>query len=138
MSIHFKRSRCPVLGASHVSFGRRWLFIEGLQMCLGPGLYLFKLFVLFSEQLLAMNRFYNNVYMLSCFHLFLLLATLWTVQCPWDFPGRNTGVGCHTLPQRIFPTQGSNQHLSHLLHWQMGSLPFVKGIFLIEYILCDM
>ena len=26
--------------------------------------------------------------------------------CPWDFPGKNTGVGCHFLPQGIFPTQG--------------------------------
>ena len=25
--------------------------------------------------------------------------------CPWDFPGKNTGVGCHFLIQRIFPTQ---------------------------------
>ena len=26
--------------------------------------------------------------------------------CPWDFPGKNTGVGCHLLLQGIFPTQG--------------------------------
>ena len=32
-------------------------------------------------------------------------------------------MGCHFLLQRIFPTQGSNLHLLHLLHWQMGSLP---------------
>ena len=25
--------------------------------------------------------------------------------CPWDSPVKNTGVGCHSLPQRIFPTQ---------------------------------
>ena len=43
--------------------------------------------------------------------------------CPWDSPDKNTGVGCHSLLQRIFPTQGSNQHLSGLLHWQVGSLP---------------
>ena len=24
--------------------------------------------------------------------------------CPWDFPGKNTGVGCHFLHQGIFPT----------------------------------
>ena len=23
--------------------------------------------------------------------------------CPWDFPGKNTGVGCHFLLQGIFP-----------------------------------
>ena len=40
--------------------------------------------------------------------------------CPQDFPGKNTGVGCHFLLQGIFPTQGSN---SCFLHWQAGSLP---------------
>ena len=28
--------------------------------------------------------------------------------CPWNFPGKNTGVGCHFLLQGIFPTQGLN------------------------------
>ena len=36
---------------------------------------------------------------------------------PWDFPGKNTGVGCHVLLQRIFPTQGFNLHLLCLLHF---------------------
>ena len=31
--------------------------------------------------------------------------------------------GAIFLLQRIFPTQGSNPHLLHLLHWQVGSLP---------------
>ena len=35
---------------------------------------------------------------------------------PRDFPGKNTGVGCHFLLQGIFPTQGSNLDLWHLLH----------------------
>ena len=26
--------------------------------------------------------------------------------CPWDSPGKNTRVGCHSLLQGIFPTQG--------------------------------
>ena len=26
--------------------------------------------------------------------------------CPWDFPGKNTGVGCCFLLQGIFLTQG--------------------------------
>ena len=39
---------------------------------------------------------------------------------PQDFPGKDTGVGCHLLLQGIFPTQGSNPRL---LHWQVGSLP---------------
>ena len=40
--------------------------------------------------------------------------------CPWDFPDKNTGVGCHFLLQGILPTQGLNPCL---LHWQMDSLP---------------
>ena len=33
--------------------------------------------------------------------------------CPWDFPGKNSGVGCHFLFQGIFLTQGSNLPLLH-------------------------
>ena len=33
--------------------------------------------------------------------------------CPWDFPGKTAGVGCHFLLQGIFPTQGSNLGLPH-------------------------
>ena len=58
---------------------------------------------------------------LSCVWLF---ATLWTVVqqpfCPWGFPGKNTGVGCHFLLQGIFPTQGSNPGL---LHWRQMLYP---------------
>ena len=31
--------------------------------------------------------------------------------CPWDSLGKNTGVGCHFLLQRTFPTQESNRGL---------------------------
>ena len=40
-----------------------------------------------------------------------------------DFPGKNTGVGCHFLLQRTFPNQRLNPCLLHLLHWQVDSLP---------------
>ena len=42
---------------------------------------------------------------------------------PWNFPGKNTGVGCHFLFQGIFLTQGLNLHLLCLLYWQADSLP---------------
>ena len=46
-----------------------------------------------------------------------LFATPWTVArrllCPWDSPGKNTGVGCRALLQGIFPAQGSNPSLLH-------------------------
>ena len=35
---------------------------------------------------------------------------------PGNFPGKNTGVGCHALLQGIFATQESNPHLLCLLH----------------------
>ena len=31
--------------------------------------------------------------------------------CPWNFPDKNTRVGCHFLFQGIFPNQGSNPSL---------------------------
>ena len=31
--------------------------------------------------------------------------------CPWNFLGKNTGVGCHFLLQGIFPIKGSNPGL---------------------------
>ena len=37
--------------------------------------------------------------------------------CPWNFSGKSTGVGCHSLLQRILPTQGSKPCLSCLLYW---------------------
>ena len=43
--------------------------------------------------------------------------------CPWNFPVKNTRVGCHFLLQGIFLTQGWNPCLLCLLHWQVDSLP---------------
>ena len=42
--------------------------------------------------------------------------------CLWNFPGKNTGVGCHFLFQGIFQTQGSNLYF---LHGQVDSLLLV-------------
>ena len=42
--------------------------------------------------------------------------------CPWNFPGKNTGVGSHSLLQGIFLTQGSNQGLPHC-RWTLPSEP---------------
>ena len=43
--------------------------------------------------------------------------TPWTVAirllCPWNSPGKNTGVGCHFLLQGIFLIQGLNPGLPH-------------------------
>ena len=42
--------------------------------------------------------------------------------CPWDFPGKNTAVGCHFLLQGIFLTQRLN-----LVSPALDSLGFLKG-----------
>ena len=39
--------------------------------------------------------------------------------CPWNSPGKNTGVGCHSLLQGIFLTQG----------WNLGQLHFRQIFF---------
>ena len=40
-------------------------------------------------------------------------SVAYRLLCPWDFPGKNTGVSCHFLFQGIFPTQGLNLGLPH-------------------------
>ena len=44
----------------------------------------------------------------SCVLLFVTPGT-----DPWNSPGKNTGVGIHSLLQGIFPTQGLNLGLLH-------------------------
>ena len=61
--------------------------------------------------------------MLSCFNCIRLFETPWTMLparflCPWDSPGKNTGVDCLFLLQGIFQIQGPNLCL---LHWQVDS-----------------
>ena len=62
------------------------------------------------------------VCMLSCYSHVQLFLTLWTVThqllCPWDCPGKNTGVCCLSLLQRVFSTQGSN--LENEDHWDLA------------------
>ena len=70
------------------------------------------------------------VYMKSLSHVYLRPHGLQAARllCPWDFPGKNTGMGCHFLLQGILLTQGLNpgllhcrqtlHHLSHL--WCKG------------------
>ena len=56
--------------------------------------------------------------------------------CPWDSPGKRTGVGCHALLQGIFLTQGSNLGLLHcrqiLYHWATREIPKNTCIWVID------
>ena len=63
--------------------------------------------------------------------------------CPWDSPGKNTGVGCHSLLQGIFTTQGSNPCLLFgrqiLYHWATWEAPYnaiLKDFLLFFFHLC--
>ena len=65
-----------------------------------------------------------GVFLSMCLATANLLQSCPTVQpyglhparllCPWDSPGKNTGVGCHALLHGIFPTRESNPGLSRL------------------------
>ena len=70
-----------------------------------------------------------------------LSAALWAAGstrflCPWDSPGKNTGVGCHALLQGIFPTQGLKSCLLYILHWQPGYLPLAAPHYLLNLLPC--
>ena len=59
-------------------------------------------------------------------------GSLWPLDCrpPGSsvhgiFQTRMLEMGCHFLPQGIFPIQGSNSCFFHLLHCHAGSLPLV-------------
>ena len=64
-------------------------------------------------------------YYYVCKYVCVLVTQLWPTHrdsmdcspsrllCPWDFPGKNTEVGCHFLLQRIFLTQVLNSDLLH-------------------------
>ena len=53
--------------------------------------------------------------------------------CPWNSPGKNTGVGCNFLLQGIFPTQRSNPGLLHcrqvLCHLSHQGSHLIKPLF---------
>ena len=57
--------------------------------------------------------------------------------CPWAFPGKTTGVGCHFLLQGIFPTQGSNPGLLHYRQTLLPSESPGKSLLHVEYIVSD-
>ena len=70
----------------------------------------------------------------------LLFGTPWTVACQaplsMEFPGKNTGVGCHFLLQGIFLNHRSNLGLLCLLHWLANSLPLalLHILYIVVYI----
>ena len=83
-----------------------------------------------NANFLIYKKEHTFIALLCCAQLLQLRMTLQTqgpqltrLLCPWDSPGKNTGVNCHDLLQGIFPTQGLNLPFYCLLHFQVGSLP---------------
>ena len=74
-----------------------------------PAIFSPELWVLFILWLLLL---FSHLVMSSLWTLWIIA---WQAPLSMDFPDKNTGVGCHFLLQRTFPTQGLNPHL---LHWQ--------------------
>ena len=63
------------------------------------------------------------------------LATPWTIApslfCPWDFPGKNTGVSCCFLLWWVILTQELNPYLLHCswitYHWATREATYTYG-----------
>ena len=77
---------------------------------------------------------WNELFTLCCCAYSLLLCPSLracvlqpTGLCPWDSPGKNTGVDCHALLQGIFSTQESNLSLLYLLHCRQILYCWVTG-----------
>ena len=75
-------------------------------------------FLFFDHQTTTYPYLCNSIYRLkkvkvaqSCLTICDLLDC--RLLCPWEFSGKNTGVGSQSLLQGIFLTQGSNPGLTH-------------------------
>ena len=57
--------------------------------------------------------------------------------CPWNSPGKNSGVGRHSLLQEIIPTQGLNPGLLHcrqiLYHMSHQGKPWLCQAFILPF-----
>ena len=91
----------------HILLYTIFCHFNGLMLQVGKSL---KQIVCVCAQLLSMSR---SLQPYDCKPTSLL--------CPWNFPGKNTRVGCHFLLQGICLIQGLNLHLLCLLHWQVDS-----------------
>ena len=101
------------------------------QVCLQPTFHYYDciqksiLVTVLSAQLLFFFNYEKFIFVCICIHIHVLSRSVThnslrphrlqsaRLLCPWDFPGKNTGVSCHALLHGIFPTQGSNPGLPH-------------------------
>ena len=73
----------------------------------------------------------------SCPTLVTPQTVAYQAPCPWDFPGKSTGVGCHCLFQGIFLTKASNPGLHHCRQMLLTVWP-TREVILIKLLnICD-
>ena len=105
-----------------------------IKSCLKRCLLVLCLYWLVVAMLSYLNNYFLMYYAYSVVSNSLQHNGLQTtgLLCPWDFPGMNTGVGCHFLLKGSFPTQRLIPCLLSLLHLQDGSLPLPHLIFYLK------
>ena len=71
----------------------------------------------FKAVMSQIKKYWEGWKYVSCLVMLDSLRPPWTTRLlsAWNSPGKNTGVGCHSLLQGIFLTQESNPGL---LHWR--------------------
>ena len=114
INFYFQRRASYISTFIYMQFWKSPMWMKSLIFCLNE-----------IQCFLELTFFWGGGYVFS--HV-PLSGTLWTVArllCPWDFPGKNTGVCCHFLLQGIFLTQGLKTHLLYLLCWQADSSPLI-------------
>ena len=62
---------------------------------------------------LSLSVSHTHTHTLNHVWVFLIPWTVARLLCPWNSPGKNTGMCSHSFLQGIFPTQGLNQGLLH-------------------------
>ena len=103
-------------------------------------IFILKIFVRIvkQEEIFDENRYLKrdikNGCVLSCFSHVRLFATLWTIAylapLSMGFSRQETGVGSHSILQRIFLTQGSNLSLlcvSCIGRWVLYHSPYLEN-----------
>ena len=114
-----------------------------------PSTYSFICFPSFLRHYVAAGDYVALLFLLLCvFSPFIRVQSLWLhgllptrLICPWDSPGKNTAMGCHTLLQGIFPTPRLNLWLPAFpaLKWILGPLSHLgspSSLYIILWFMC--
>ena len=102
---------CPQVSRSSSAWDQKFSSCSASVLSGGPVKLLFKSTVLVKN----LPDTYVYIHLCTCVCVQSLrhiqLFAIYGLQparllCPWDSPGKNTGVGCHFLFQGVFPTPG--------------------------------